>query len=297
MLSKNSRQFKTQKAFTLIELLVVIAIVGILAGLAVVSMSRATEAAKIAKSKVFSNSVRNSLLASRVSEWNFDEGTGTSTADTVGGNTGILINGPAWRPSADCVSGGCLEFDGSNDYVDTVGNVGIIGAQARTVTLWFKPTDKQGRQDLFSFGTPALSLMFNILFDYIPDESLYWGAYADDTAGHANTITRNEWNFVAVAYDGSIVNVYINGSSRPDISASHTISTGASTLWIGKSKEDQGYYKGLMDEFRIYSAALTASAIRDQYIAGLDKLLVSNQITDEEYQQRSADLNLNYAVK
>jgi hypothetical protein len=258
-------------------------------------MSGATEAAKIAKSKVFSNSVRNSLLANRVSEWNFDEGTGTSTADTVGGNDGILINGPAWRPSADCVSGGCLEFDGSNDYVDTVGNVGITGAQARTVTLWFKPTDKQGRQDLFSFGTPALSLMFNILFDYT-DEGLYWGAYADDTAGHANTITRNEWNFIAVAYDGSIVNVYINGSSKPDISASHTISTGASTLWIGKSKENIGYYKGLMDEFRIYSAALPASAIREQYIAGLDKLLASNQITDEEYQQRSADLNSNYAI-
>jgi len=285
-----------EKAFTLIELLVVIAIIGILAGMVVVNMSGATSSARMAKSKVFSGSVRSSLLMNRVSEWNFDEGSGTSTADTVGGNTGILINGPVWRPSADCVSGGCLEFDGSNDYVDTIGDVGITGVQARTVTLWFKPTDKQGRQDLFSFGTPALSLMFNILFDYIPDESLYWGAYADDTAGHANTITRNEWNFIAVAYDGSIVNVYINGSSKPDISASHTISTGASTLWIGKSKENQGYYKGLMDEFRIYNAAMTASAIHGQYIAGLDKLLAGGQITRQDYQKRLSDLNSTYAA-
>ena len=60
-------------AFTLIELLVVIAIIGILSGLIVVSMSGVTEKANIAKSQVFSNSLRNSLMINTVSQYNFND--------------------------------------------------------------------------------------------------------------------------------------------------------------------------------------------------------------------------------
>ena len=48
-------------SFTLIELLVVIAIVGILAGLIMLTMSDATEQARIAKLKVYGNSMRDIL--------------------------------------------------------------------------------------------------------------------------------------------------------------------------------------------------------------------------------------------
>ena len=49
--------------------------------------------------------------------YNFDEGSGTTTADRSGnGNTGTLTNGPLW--TAGKYSNG-LQFDGINDYVDT----------------------------------------------------------------------------------------------------------------------------------------------------------------------------------
>jgi prepilin-type N-terminal cleavage/methylation domain-containing protein len=293
--------YKQRKGFTLIELLVVIAIVGILAGLAAVNMSGATEAARIAKLKVYSNSIRSSLMGNRVSEWIFDEGAGTTTtADTVGTNNGTFFNfnfdsTDGWRTGSSCVLGWCLQFDGTDDYINTVSNVGIIDNQARTVTLWFKPSDKQGRQDLFSFGGTTTSKMFNIIYD-MTNEGIYFGGYADDTGGHTNTITRNAWNFVATTYNGSVVKVFINGNTAPDISASHALSTGPSTLYMGKSRENVGNYKGLIDEVRIYDSALTASVIRDQYVAGLDKLLASGQVTDRDYQQRIAELSSTYAT-
>jgi len=82
-----------KQAFTLIELLVVIAIIGILSGLIVVSMGNMNQKATIAKAQVFSNSLRNSLMANIVSEWKMDEGSGATVNDTWGGlNNSTLYN-------------------------------------------------------------------------------------------------------------------------------------------------------------------------------------------------------------
>ncbi|MFA5431278.1 MAG: type II secretion system protein [Candidatus Paceibacterota bacterium] len=108
-------------AFTLIELLVVIAIIGILSGLIVVSMSGVTEKANIAKSQVFSNSLRNSLMINTVSQYNFNDisdakiGTNPVAADikdSWGSNNGTSVGGnPIIRGGSDCVTGKCMEFN------------------------------------------------------------------------------------------------------------------------------------------------------------------------------------------
>jgi len=83
-----------KRSFALIELLVVIATIGILSGLIVVSMSGVTNKATIAKGQIFSNSLRNSLMANLVSEWKFDQVNNPSTDQTPdswsGGNNGTL---------------------------------------------------------------------------------------------------------------------------------------------------------------------------------------------------------------
>jgi hypothetical protein len=56
------------------------------------------------------------------------------------------------------------------------------------------------------------------------------------------------------------------------------------------------YFNGLLDEVRVYSAALTSSAIREDYLAGLDKLLANGQITNQDYQQRISELSSFYAT-
>ena len=55
------------------------------------------------------------------------------------------------------------------------------------------------------------------------------------------------------------------------------------------------YYGGVIDEFRIYNAAIPISQIRENYLAGLNKLLANNGITQTEYNQRIADLNKSVA--
>ncbi|MFA5432370.1 MAG: prepilin-type N-terminal cleavage/methylation domain-containing protein [Candidatus Paceibacterota bacterium] len=134
-------------AFTLIELLVVIAIIGILSGLIVVSMSGVTQKANIAKAQVFSNSLRNSLMANIVGEWKMDDGSGSVASDTWtkinnGNLTSFDFNTTTsgWRVESQCIFNGCLQFDGSNDWVDLDSRVSSVptGVSNITVGAWVK---------------------------------------------------------------------------------------------------------------------------------------------------------------
>jgi prepilin-type N-terminal cleavage/methylation domain-containing protein len=285
--------------FTLIELLVVIAIVGILAGMVVVNMSGATESARIAKLKVYSSSIRSSLLMNRVSEWKFDEGSGTSIADTVGSNSGTLIGGSTWKTAGECVSGNCLSFAGAGDYVNAGNSASLNAVDAVTLEAWVKwtysgnisadyfPVRKDGNYWFWDgWGSP------HIAFEV-------WVNGARRNPG-AYTVSPNIWYHLTGVYDSTSrkVRLYVNGVQESSVTlsglAQYTMDTSANSVLIGSSALSKS---SLIDEVRIYSAALSASRIREDYLAGLDKLLAGNQITQKDYQKRITDLNLIYAAE
>ncbi|MFA5249477.1 MAG: LamG-like jellyroll fold domain-containing protein [Candidatus Paceibacterota bacterium] len=298
MRSANSRQL--QKAFTLIELLVVIAIVGILAGMVTVNMSGATGSATIAKAKTFSSSMRSSLLMNRVSEWRFDDGSGIGATDLVGTNTGTLINfnfsGDSNWKTADCISGGCLSFDGINDHVEAADSEGLNpGSGDFTVEVWFK---------LNSVGAANYSILYN-------KENLYeasagggyftyaWRPHWVWDGGTSFPVDVGEWYHAVVVYDHAKQYLYKNGKMVYSRSQTGDMETNTNALRIGARGAPgaaSSFFPGLIDEVRIYNAALTASAVRDQHALGLDKLLAGGQITSQDYQQRIAGLNSNYAA-
>ncbi|MFA5743044.1 MAG: LamG-like jellyroll fold domain-containing protein [Candidatus Paceibacterota bacterium] len=295
-----------QNGFTIIELLVVIAIIGILAGLITVGMAGSLERARIAKIQGFSSTLRTALMGNRISEWKFDEGMGTTTADTVGTNTGTLLPalGPAWKSGAECVSGGCLSFDGVNDYVD-VGNVidaNIDGTNSKTITAWIKPSSIQvgdhivtkwttaatGAGWQFNFGT-ALKLEFWARNSAATD----WNYIANSA-----NFTTGKWQHAVVTINAGVIKLYKDGT---EVSGTYLGSaldaTNALSVQIGTRRGSSAeFFDGSIDEVRIYNAALTASAIRGQYLAGLDKLLAIGEITQKEYQEKLLKLDSTYAA-
>jgi prepilin-type N-terminal cleavage/methylation domain-containing protein len=301
MPSTNNKKFKMDKAFTLIELLVVIAIVGILAGLAVVSMSGATEAARIAKLKVYSNSIRSSLMGNRISEWRLDEGIGTTTADTVGTNNGTVVGVPAWKSGADCVSGKCLSFDGTDDYV-SIGN--FQKPSSFTIEAWvsFVSYSQKNYPGIVWSGdsSTAWGISANFangkMYARVSDGSVMQGWVLDDL--NSSNYPAG-WHHLVFTGDGSMLKYYKDG--RLFNSVAQTVSnSGMSSLSIGRwgsYSAAESYFNGLVDEVRVYSQSLADSGIRNEYLAGLDRLLASGKITREEYRQRSAELNSNYAIK
>ena len=304
MPSTSNRELKRQKAFTLIELLVVIAIVGILAGLAVVNMSGATEAARIAKLKVYSNSIRSSLMGDRVSEWNFDEGTGTTTADTVGVNNGVLNSfnfdsTSGWRSSSSCISGGCLQFDGVDDYVSMGSQISLNSDYS--VEAWVNIpssiSDSNARY-IISFGAGNGSLPA-----FSP---CYWSQYKPllylngSNYRYGRTDLRDsKWHHIVFVVTGGQINdilndkIYVDGKEESYYATSNSQ---APILPTGNGWMGGGKFPGLADGIRVYNKQLTSSRIREEYLSGLDRLLAKGIVTSEEYQQRISKLNSTYAI-
>jgi prepilin-type N-terminal cleavage/methylation domain-containing protein len=295
-------------AFTLIELLVVIAIIGILSGLIVVTMSGVTTKATIAKSQVFSNSLRNALMLNLISEWKFD-GSGATDGqnpnssylqDTWGSANTLSTNGIVYvRSGSNCVSGSCLQVDSSYVY-SNASNLNP-GTGSLTVEGWVYPTDYTYPMTRFPVGnyagsgTPCWAVDngysasgIRILFS---DGTNRVDSFLTCDGGYTPLDTLNKWAHIAVSFDRTAgkAYAYINGVKQTN-SVNISSATGNVTNPSFQIGNTAGWLlDGKMDSFRIYNSAVPSSVIKEQYYAGLNSLFLNGGLTKEEYQSRIND--------
>jgi prepilin-type N-terminal cleavage/methylation domain-containing protein len=303
-----NKSIKTKWAFTLIELLVVIAIIGILSALIVVGMSSTTQRATIAKAQVFSNSLRNSLMGNLISEWKFDgnandswSGGNNGTWYGAGGGTNTTAN---YRPSAECVSGQCLNFDGTDDYIDCSSGVNLNISNNITISGWIK--FQNGARSVM-VGRGSSGVIFRIyIFGKDTNNKVWWNYSTDGTLGnvsgdrYSNSTIDDSWHYIAMVFSSGISKFYIDGNLDNTITLSlASIYAGLpiAPIYIGQSSWSGGTSNahGSIDEVRIFDAAMPTSQIQQMYFAGLNKLLTKNQLTTSDYNQRLVELTNNYA--
>ncbi|MFA5431487.1 MAG: LamG-like jellyroll fold domain-containing protein [Candidatus Paceibacterota bacterium] len=240
-----------KQAFTLIELLVVIAIIGILSGLIVVSMSSVTQKANIAKAQVFSNSLRNSLMANIVTEWKFDgltiDGSAASdndVLDTWGGtNNGnvslsLLANRPIVKRDSNCVSGSCLYFDGA-DYV-TIAPFNYAEVNDFSIGAWVNWSGFSGGNfaPIYLSYTSSTSTGIeigmggsgNFIWDIRKSGNIVRRQYTSDIV-----VPKNIWKYVTVTKIGdNDVVIYIDGVKNMSTRIAATQNSIAEGYFIGR---------------------------------------------------------------
>ncbi len=290
-----------KKAFTLIELLVVIAIIGILSGLIVAGMNGAVSSANMAKAKVFSTSLRDALLANLVSEWKFDGTTADgnpATANDVLDTWNHTSNGavpypPTVRTGSNCVSGSCLQFDGTDDYVNCGNGASLQGMSYITISAWANFSSMGGSysgKTIFNKG--ANNSIGTVWFYQNTSNNRLYFELDQSTAYYSWTPTLNQWYHLTSTYDGTNVKWYINGSLVKTSAYGTKTINNALDAYIGSylGMADRSFI-GLIDDIRIYNAAMPTSQIKEQYYAGLNRLLANGAIGPTEYSLRIKELS------
>jgi len=294
-----------QTAFTLIELLVVIAIIGILSGLIVVTMNGVTQKANIAKAQVFSNSLRNALMLNLISEWKFDgaglnDGDNATIAyvqDTWSGGNSCSINGtPKVKTGVNCVGGSCLLFNGSTDSLDCGNSSSLnMGGSSVTIGTWIKLNSLNVYHNIINKRGAASTWPYQIDVNNsnnVLDFSVQGTAYGVITSG--NSLSAGTWYYVVGIRDAAAgkLYLYINGvSAATPVSESVGNTSNTAILAIG-NRSSANFFNGLMDDTRIFNAAMPVSRIRSDYYAGLNNIFSVGRISAEEYNQRIKTLIL-----
>ena len=278
------------KSFTLIELLVVIVIIGILAGVIMISTSSSIDKANFAKAQAFSSTVQNELLSNLVSEWTFDEPEVSGKTPDSWGNSDGTVNG-AVQTANNCVFRKCYSFNGTSDFIN-IGSANSLKLEnSGTIIIWIYPTSFTGLRVFYgsSGGADVDKTPYFRLEGGKPHAYLGNGTNINYVACSDNSLELNNWAFITISWDGTKINSYYNANIKSQ-NQTYPIRFTADTYFIGKPSQVDRNFAGLIDDVRVYNAALSTSQIKQNYIAGLDSMLSNGTISKEEYNERINNL-------
>jgi prepilin-type N-terminal cleavage/methylation domain-containing protein len=272
------------KSFTLIEILIVIVVIGIISSFIIVGLSSVSDKANITKGQAFSNSLRNSLLMNLVSEWKLDGNTNDSWGvnnGTWNGSGGGSYASPSWRTGSECVSGGCLAFDGIDDYINCGSSNSLNISNLITISVWIKPLGTSGQEGII--GTPNFSSAYGFYIRHTPGLDVAFQFNTGSTRYNllSGNLNYKNWNYLVVSWDGSNIKIYINNnyySGQSSTAQSRTFGefrigyTGAITSPV--------YFNGLIDDVKIYNQAIPTYQVQQNYYSGLNKLFANKGIAD-----------------
>ncbi len=265
----------TRKAFTLIELLVVVAVLALLASIVFSNLGGAREGARISNALSFQSQTHSLLGSDLVGWWNFNEG---DARDISGYNNHGTIVGATHVDGVPGTGGSALSFNGVGDYVD-IGNNSVLAIADETITIsvWAYMFGESSSAGLVVKGN-AGGWAGNEYGIRSSGGALRCYVSADDSSSsqYVNYHPfQNEWFHLTMTVNDDEITVYENGYYYD--SRIKTISTTdkGRILFIGQGYSST-FWKGLIDDVRIYNRALTASEIQTLYAQTKDNYLAND---------------------
>lgn len=219
-------------------------------------------------------SLATCVKANLIQYWSFDDGSGTTAANSVGGgNTGNLNGSPAWittglaAPLISRVnnpSTAALDFGGGGDYVDG-GNINLVsdggGGQA-TVSMWVRsdvaaPSDDRLWGQLSGSSSAEGAARYNA-----PGGGLQlWRPSTNAWETVGGTLPNGTWAHVAIVWNLDQATAYVNGSLAGTTTVDFDF--GAANFGIAAKYLNTfgDGFQGAIDDVSIWNEALAPAVI------------------------------------
>jgi len=180
------------------------------------------------------------------------------------GNDGTIKNNVKLNDNGKL--GKCFEFDGVNSYVE----LKRVVQDNFTLMAWIK-TSKPGLAGTQAYQGSGIiwsdvaGAANDFVFALLEKKLSFFCGNPDTSVNSDNDVVTGDWVHVAAVRDlkAGEISVYINGKKDKSIAHGNKGSLNAlPTIAIGGNVLDNRYYTGLMDEVKIFDAALTEQEIQ-----------------------------------
>ncbi|HBU06635.1 MAG TPA: hypothetical protein DEB09_00965 [Candidatus Magasanikbacteria bacterium] len=166
------------------------------------------------------------------------------------------------------VNGTAIKFDGLKNMLLTPDSAYTDITEQITLEAWIKPEVNSnytsGMQTIVSKGTNYELDLYN--------SGVLRGGITNKTGQRitvnspTNAVKMNDWNHVAMTYDGQLIKLYVNGIKVAEKVQTGLISLNNYEVTIGNLRKDLAiYYQGVMDQVKIYKTALTPTEVLTNY--------------------------------
>jgi Concanavalin A-like lectin/glucanases superfamily len=204
--------------------------------------------------------------------WRLDETTGNAMDASGHGHNGVYGGGVTRGVSGALVNdpSTAVQLDGMRGTI-AVGTVfDPSGTTAFTFEVWIKPTviDDVSRHVLTRQRRPDPKQGAAILVRMA--NGLVFERFADSVGSFASfQIAANSgFHHVVATYDGSAMQLYVDGTQVGQAADSNPISSFGDPLLIGATSDNFNYFNGAIDEVAVYPTALAAARVQAHFMAG-----------------------------
>lgn len=176
------------------------------------------------------------------------------------------------------IKNGYAYFDGVDDYIKMPDSI-VSGCEEVTFVINVRPDMNGANQFTFTVGNSSSNYLFfntnngsNARFAMT---TVGWWQEEGELKGES--IPQGEWASVIIVMDGKTKRMYINGEAVSETTSELLASSLGDTTqnYLAKSQySDDLYFKGYIDDFRIYSTALTKNeidAIYQEHVSAQEK--------------------------
>ncbi len=205
------------------------------------------------------------LTQGLIAHWTLDDGSGTSASDVAGNNASVA--GASWESGH---LGLALHFNGVDDHVQIPHRSAYLLPNG-TVSFWFKSESLSGSHGLFSKDSNGYDAGGHMT---ISTEGNQLRARLQSTSSTtelwASNLQTSRWYHVAVVFGSGGMKLYLDGAQADSNAYSGGLSGNEEPIVLGVSgawSDDRSatplrdFFKGLLDDVRIYDKALSGSEI------------------------------------
>lgn len=207
--------------------------------------------------------------------WTFDEGSGKTVKDIVGGNHGEIVGSLKWVNGR---FGGGLEYAGRGDSYVSIQHDDVLDSDPYTITAWVKLQNASWQYIIWKDGIvwPEVHLKRHIDIwvheaDYVV---LMWHLEGggEGRADGKTIVADGDWHHVAKWCDGDTVRLYIDGEVDAEKPVGGKLAVnGEDPMWIGARPGDVAA-TGIIDEVGFFTKALSENELKSVMDGGLTVL-------------------------